>query len=98
LPSGSLGAGALRFGFPLGSRGTPGVGNVTHCAASGPDTTQDIRQAIITLRMFPPSGVNLMTAYLPALCCETLASYTILPPTIVMTGLIFAIWSAGTVK
>src|ERR1700686_359976 len=35
LPSAVFGAGADRFGFPSGVRGTPGVGEFSHCAESG---------------------------------------------------------------
>src|SRR5213594_712973 len=34
LPSGALGAGAERFGFPSGVRGIPDVGWRSHCAKS----------------------------------------------------------------
>src|SRR5580765_2765161 len=35
LPSGVRGAGAARFGLPSAVRGIPGVGWVSHCAATG---------------------------------------------------------------
>src|SRR5215471_11257422 len=34
LPSGCLGAGAVRFGLPSAVRGMPGVGYLIHCAES----------------------------------------------------------------
>ena len=37
-PSGALGAGAFGFTAPLGSRGTPGVGYFTYCAATVADS------------------------------------------------------------
>src|SRR5262245_44747659 len=37
LPSAVLGVGAVRFGLPSAVRGTPGVGNDGHCAASDAD-------------------------------------------------------------
>src|SRR5689334_488449 len=41
-PSGALGAGALRFGLPLGSRGMPGVGYPIHCPAAMPNAMSAI--------------------------------------------------------
>jgi hypothetical protein len=35
LPSAVRGVGAVRFGFPSGVRGTPGVGYDDHCATTG---------------------------------------------------------------
>src|SRR5207247_7110648 len=42
LPSAVLGAGAVRFGFPLGRRGVFGSGTFTHCADAAPDMTRRI--------------------------------------------------------
>src|SRR5215218_4322864 len=42
LPSAVLGAGAVRFGSPFGSRGTPGEGYDFHCANSDGDAVATI--------------------------------------------------------
>src|SRR6266853_2133929 len=47
LPSGIFGAGAERFGFPSGVRGTPGVGDF-HCADAG---TKDAKRSTAPLRI-----------------------------------------------
>src|SRR5215467_13743833 len=38
-PSAAFGAGALRFGWPFGRRGMPGVGYPIHCAAAVAEST-----------------------------------------------------------
>src|SRR5688572_28154150 len=57
-PSGSRGAGALRFGLPSAVRGTPGVGRNTHCPDASGDTVMTNATAVNNARFLLTSSVQ----------------------------------------
>jgi hypothetical protein len=72
LPSAVLGAGALRFGWPLGVLGIPGVGYFNHWApkgtASGAHTAIATMKTTTTMRFIILSPELIPDVYFPTIC------------------------------